>query len=85
MVKAELPGSQFPEGRESRGAITLATKMGTARPWLLREGQECPKPTDVQEFCPFVSTVTKIFYVLEDGKLKGSHCVKVILRPNLSA
>lgn len=31
MVKVELSGSHFPDSRESRGAVILATKTGAVR------------------------------------------------------
>ena len=49
MVKAELSGSQFPDGPEIGGAVILATKISATRYWLLREGQEhsAPKTVDI--------------------------------------
>ena len=38
MVMVELSGSHFPDSRESGGTVTLATKTGAVRHWLLREG-----------------------------------------------
>lgn len=77
---------------DSGGAVTLPTKTGAVRSWLLREGcSTVPETMDIQEFCPLIPMPAKTFNVMEYGKFKSSlqwpsyPIVNSILMPGLSA
>lgn len=64
MVMVEFSGSQIPDSQESEGTMTLVTKTGAVRTWLLRERQELSaQKTRTYESSAHLS-------IREDGKFK---------------